>query len=103
MRIHSTFISQGCQSSLVSQGSQVGELGQTDHDCPIGEGGACSLVGPGRGGGGGLGGQVVNMVQVVQVVREVRVIQVVQLVKGVSLDDMHSENIWCTWSKPSDY
>ena len=41
------------------------------------------------------------MVQVVQVVRVFRVIQVVQLVKWVSLDDMHSENVWFTWSKPS--
>ena len=66
--------------------------------------------GPGGTGGqggqndpGGLGGQVVDLVQAVQVVRVVRVIQVVQLVKGVSIDDMHSENIWYTWSKPSDY
>ena len=112
MRIHSTFIRQGCQISSVGQGGQAGEVGQTDQVCPIGEGGACSLVGPGWGGGGGLCGlgdpgglcgQVVNLVQVVQVVRVVRVIQVVQLVKGVSIDDMHSENIWYTWSKPSDY
>ena len=37
------------------------------------------------------------MVQVVQVV------QVVQLVQLVSLGDMHSENIWFSGSKPSNY
>ena len=50
MQIHSTFISQGCQISSVcqgGQGGQAGEVGQTDQVCPIGEGGACSLVGPG--------------------------------------------------------
>ena len=36
-----------CQISSVGQGGQAGEVGQTDQVCPIGEGGACSLVGPG--------------------------------------------------------
>ena len=27
----------------------------------------------------------------------------VQLVRMISLDDMHSENIWFSWSKPSNY
>ena len=40
------------------------------------------------------------MVQVVRVVRVVRVFEVVQL---VSLDDIHSENIWFTWSKLSTW
>ena len=36
-------------------------------------------------------------------VKVVKVVQVVQVVKVFSLDDMHSENIRVTWSKPSDY
>ena len=31
------------------------------------------------------------------------VIQVVQVVRMISLDDKHSENIWFSWSKPSNY
>ena len=27
----------------------------------------------------------------------------VQLARIISLDDMHSENIWFSWSKPSNY
>ena len=37
------------------------------------------------------------MVQVVQVV------QVVRVARTTSLDDMHSENIWFSWYKPSKY
>ena len=33
------------------------------------------------------------MVQVIQVIQ---VVQVVQVVRTISLDDMHSENIWLT-------
>ena len=40
------------------------------------------------------------MVLVTHVVQEV---QVVQVVKIISPDDMHSENIWFLWSKPSNY
>ena len=40
------------------------------------------------------------MIQVIQVMQ---VIQVVQVVRMISLDDMHSENIWFSWSKPSNY
>ena len=47
--------------------------------------------------------KVVKVVKVVQVVLVVKVVKVVQVVKVVSLDYMHSENIWFTWSKPSDY
>ena len=36
-------------------------------------------------------------------VRAVHLVQMVGKVHEVSLDDMHSENIWFTWSKPSDY
>ena len=32
-----------------------------------------------------------------------RVIQVVQVVRMISIDDMHSENIWFLWSKSSNY
>ena len=55
--------------------------------------------------------RVVPLVRVVQLVKLVQggqgdpvgqSGQVVQLVMA-SLDDMHSENIWFTWSKPSDY
>ena len=31
------------------------------------------------------------------------VVQVVQVVRMNSLDDMQSENIWFSWSKPSNY
>ena len=40
------------------------------------------------------------MIQVIQVIQVVHVIQVVRM---ISLDDMHSENIWFPWSKPSNY
>ena len=40
---------------------------------------------------------MVQMIQMVQVVRAVRV------VRTISLDDMHSENIWFSWYKPSKY
>ena len=47
--------------------------------------------------------QVGQMVQVVQVVQVIQMIQVVHVVRMISLDDMHSENIWFSWSKPSNY
>ena len=37
------------------------------------------------------------MIQVVQVVH------VIQVVRMISLDDMHSENIWFSGFKPSNY
>ena len=37
------------------------------------------------------------MVQVIQV------IQVIRAARTISLDDMHSENIWFSWYKPSKY
>ena len=40
------------------------------------------------------------MIQVVQVVKVVKVVQVVRI---ISPDDMHSDNIWILWSKPSNY
>ena len=33
----------------------------------------------------------------------VRVVQVVRVARTTSLDDMHSENIWFSWYKPSKY
>ena len=33
----------------------------------------------------------------------VQVIQVIQVVRTISLDDMHSENIWFSCYKPSKY
>ena len=32
-----------------------------------------------------------------------QVVHVVKVVKVVSLDDIHSKNIWFTWSRPSGY
>ena len=37
------------------------------------------------------------MVRVVEVVQDVQIVQVVQVVKVVSLDDTHTEDIWCMW------
>ena len=47
--------------------------------------------------------QVIQVIQVVQMVQVVQVVQMVQVVRMISLDDMHSENIWFSWSKPSNY
>ena len=47
--------------------------------------------------------QVVQVVRGIQVVQVVHVVNVVQVVMVVSLDDLHSEIILFTWSKPSDY
>ena len=38
-----------------------------------------------------------------QVFQVVWVVQVVTLARTTSLDDMHSENIWFSWYKPSKY
>ena len=38
-----------------------------------------------------------------QVVQVVWVVQVVRVARTTSLDDMHSENIWFSWYKPSKY
>ena len=43
------------------------------------------------------------MVQAIQVIQVVQVVQVVGVVRTISLDDMHSENIWFSESKPSNY
>ena len=40
--------------------------------------------------------QVIKMLHVVQVVQVVKVVKVVN-------DDVHLENIWFAWSKPSEY
>ena len=49
--------------------------------------------------------RMVRVDQVVKVVHVVHVVQVVQVVKVVKVvnDDMHLENIWFAWSKPSEY
>ena len=44
--------------------------------------------------------QVDQMNQVIQVVQ---VVQVVKVVRMISVDDMHSDNICFSWSKPSNY
>ena len=36
-------------------------------------------------------------------VQVVRLVQVVRVARTTSLDDMHSENIWFSGSKPSNY
>ena len=43
------------------------------------------------------------MIKVTQVVQVVWVVQVVRVVRTTSLDDIHSENIWFSWYKPSKY
>ena len=48
-------------------------------------------------------GQVVQVVQVIKVIQVIQVVYVVQVVRMISLDDMHSENIWFSWSKSSNY
>ena len=45
----------------------------------------------------------VASVTIIRYVQMLQVVQVLQVVKVVSFDDMHSENIWFAWSKPSDY
>ena len=45
--------------------------------------------------------QLIQVIKVIQVVQVVRVIQVVRVARTISLDDMHSENIWFSWYKPS--
>ena len=44
---------------------------------------------------------VIRMVGMIRVVQVVQVVQMFQVVQVVSLDDMHSENIWFSWYKPS--
>ena len=47
--------------------------------------------------------QVIQVIQVVQVDQMVQMVQVVQVVQVVSVDDIYSENIWFSGSKPSEY
>ena len=47
--------------------------------------------------------QLIQVIKVTQVVQVVWVVQVVTLARTTSLDDMHSENIWLSWYKPSKY
>ena len=47
--------------------------------------------------------QVVQVVQVIQVVQVVQVVQMVRVARTISLDNMQSENVWFSWSKPSKY
>ena len=46
---------------------------------------------------------MIHVIKVTQVVQVVWVVQVVTLARTTSLDDMHSENIWFSWYKPSKY
>ena len=41
--------------------------------------------------------------QVVHLGKGVQVVQVVRVVRIISLDYMHSKNIWCLGSKPSNH
>ena len=50
-----------------------------------------------------LFGKTQKTVRLISVVRVVNGIQVVQVVKVACFDDMYSESIWFTWSKPLDY
>ena len=43
------------------------------------------------------------MIQVIKVTQVVQVVWVVRVARTTSLDDMHSENIWFSWKKPSKY
>ena len=72
--------------NLISEGYQSGSIRKSGPAGPVGPGFPSS----GQGGQGGQGDPVGQSGQVVQLVM-------------ASLDDMHSENIWFTWSKPSDY
>ena len=47
--------------------------------------------------------QVVHVLQMVQVFMVVKVVQGVHIVQVISLNDLHPENMWSTWSKPSNY
>ena len=47
--------------------------------------------------------QLIQVIKVTQVVQVVWVVQVVRVARTTSLDDMHSENIWFSWSKPFNY
>ena len=47
--------------------------------------------------------QLIQVIKVTQVVQVVRLVQVVRVARTTSLDDMHSENIWFSWYKPSKY
>ena len=46
---------------------------------------------------------MIQVIKVTQVVQVVWVVQVVRVARTTSLDDMHSENIWFSWYKPSKY
>ena len=46
---------------------------------------------------------MVQLIQVINVTQVVLVVQVVRVVRTTSLGDMHSENIWFSWHKPSKY
>ena len=46
---------------------------------------------------------MVQLIHVIKVTQVVWVVQVVRVARTTSLDDMHSENIWFLWYKPSKY
>ena len=47
--------------------------------------------------------QLIHVIKVTQLVQVVWLVQVVRVARTTSLDDMHSENIWFSWYKPSNY
>ena len=47
--------------------------------------------------------QDIQVLKIGWVVRVVQVVQVIQVLRMISLDDTHSENIWFSWYKPSNY
>ena len=46
---------------------------------------------------------VIRVVELIRVVHVIQVVHVFQVVRMISLDDMPSENILFSWSKPSNY
>ena len=46
--------------------------------------------------------QVSKVVQVVQLIQVVRMVMVVLMVRVVGFDDMRSDDMWFTWTKPSN-
>ena len=47
--------------------------------------------------------QEIQVLKSGRVARVVLVVQVIQVLRMISQDDMHSEHIWFSWYKPSNY
>ena len=54
-------------------------------------------------GQGDQSARVVRVVQVVQAFPVIQVVSVLSVVRMISLYDIQSQNIWFSWSKPSNY